>query len=95
MGCETSLAIGSDARPIIAHAGSVGGGIRVTHCDDALRTTATSSNVGPSELGGGMRSVAIGSDGFPVIAWRTLLVTSNESPRITKCLSVRCSWTSR
>ena len=83
------MAIGNDGYPVISHYDSANGDLKVTKCGDASCSTATSVTVDPSSNQvGGYSSIAIGVDGFPVIATsiRTLYTL-----KVAKCSSASCS----
>lgn len=88
-GAESSIAIGADGLPVISHVLTSANDVLVTKCDDPAcdgsnDTTVTidNGNVGQAT------SIAIGTDGFPVVAYRDL---ATNNLRITKCGSADCS----
>lgn len=71
IGSQTSLAIGSDGFPVIAHRNSTGNNLMVTKCNDIIctknQTTAVTSDASFTSTGNA--SIAIGVDGFPIVAY--------------------------
>ena len=90
VGNYSSITIGTDGYPIIAHYSTVNmGELRVTHCSDASCNSSTSSTItGGGGSWGEYASIAIGSDGFPVIS---LLDGYSYMLGVTKCSTVSCS----
>jgi hypothetical protein len=74
VGAESSLAIGSDLMPVIAYLDWTGG-LKVAHCNDAAcaggNETITTVDDPPTQAGR-TPSIAVGTDGVPVIAYRDL-----------------------
>jgi hypothetical protein len=73
VGAEPSIAIGSDGLPIIAHeeARAVGSTLRLTHCSDVTcaNGSVSTSLAGFLQASLGIRpSLAIGSDGLPIVS---------------------------
>lgn len=96
VGGYTSIAIGNDGLPIISHQdftqGSSGSALRVSHCNDIECSSAVSTNVDAGGIGtpgniGNYTSIAIGSDGFPVISHQN---ASTKTLRVTHCNDVAC-----
>jgi len=89
VGFFTSLAIGSDGLPVISHRDVTAGALRVTHCNNVACTSATSTTVDdPANTVGSFISLAIGSDGLPVISHGD---TSANALRVTHCNNVACT----
>ncbi|WP_291987854.1 hypothetical protein [Luteitalea sp.] len=88
-GSYTALAIGTDGLPVIAHFGDVDGTLLVTHCDNRACTSATTVAADdPVTLVGQYASIAIGSDGLPVVSHREV---STGALRVTHCHDVACT----
>ena len=88
VGAFTSLAIGTDGLPVIGHRDDTAQGLRVTHCGNPACTSATSTTVDDPVNGVGWNtSLAIGSDGLPVISHRE---STTYALRVTKCASRTC-----
>ena len=85
----TSIAIGSDGLPIISFRDHFTERLRVVHCGDA---TCSDSNLTQAldedDFGGFQSSLAIGSDGLPIIVYRIGLT---DDLRIIHCGNIRCS----
>ena len=90
IGSWTSLAIGTDGRPVIAYQDTAGGGLRIAKCGNAA---CSSGNTTTTVLAGGalgiFASLAIGTDGLPVISWQNDDVDGNL--RVTKCGNTSCT----
>jgi len=87
VGQYTSIAIGTDGFPVISYHDLTNTALELVHCTSTICTTSdtpvTLDFVGtPSEFS----SIAIGSDGFPVISHRTF---SGEL-RLVHCKNVSC-----
>jgi hypothetical protein len=94
-GIYTSIAIGTDGLPVIAHQDVSGAwyGVLVTKCatpDCTVISTTTATYYGNSHDAGYWISMAIGTDGYPVISHREF-TSSPYDLLVTKCSSVDCS----
>ena len=72
LGYYTSIAVLPDGRPVVAYLDGTAGTLKMVRCGSARCTGASSTNVvdaGPNNVGEYVR-VAIGADGFPVLAYR-------------------------
>jgi hypothetical protein len=78
-GLHTSLAIGADGLPLVVYLAN--GLIKVAHCNDVL---CTGANLGSLESGSAP-SVAIGSDGLGLIAYRF------AGLKVAHCSDLLCS----
>lgn len=90
VGLYSSIAIGTDGLPIISHRNDTTGALRVTHCGNVACTAGnTSMDVdGPPAWSVGLfTSIAIGSDGLPVISHKNL----TQALRVTHCGNVTCT----
>ena len=87
-----SMAIGVDGFPVMAHEALLAGGdgLRVTHCNSVACSSATSTTVDVFSSGGvGQRpSLAIGTDGLPIISHYDF---TNRQLRVTHCSNVACT----
>jgi hypothetical protein len=95
VGQDSSIAIGEDGFPIIAHTGNVAewGPLLIAKCNDlACSGEEVSNSVAdqPDFHVGYGTSIAIGSDGFPVISHSTEL-EGVASLRVTKCNDPACT----
>jgi hypothetical protein len=90
VGFYTSIAIGSDGLPIISHWDQTAGGLRVTHCGDVACTAGNVSTTvdDPGNTVGFYTSIAIGSDGLPIISH---LDVTASALRVTHCGNVACT----
>jgi hypothetical protein len=89
-GLYTSIAIGGDGLPVISYHDSTADTLRVAKCGDALCGTANLATVDdpPVNAVGGFSAIAIGTDGFPVIAYHD--GTANDL-KVAKCTNASCS----
>lgn len=91
VGASTSLAIGNDGLPVIAHRDRTAEALLFVKCNDAAcapggetyRTIEDSANNVGSYL-----SLVVGADGFPVIAY---LDASAGDIRVAKCADATCA----
>jgi hypothetical protein len=90
VGFFTSIAIGSDGLPIISHQDLTAGALRVTHCGNAACTAGNVSTTvdDPGNVVGFWTSIAIGSDGLPIISHQDLTA---GALRVTHCGNVACT----
>ena len=88
-GYDSSVAIGSDGLPVLSHRGEASRTLRFTRCGNAACSSGnTSFIIDDADLSvGSYTSIAIGTDGLPVIAHKE---TTTSSLRVTKCLSRSC-----
>lgn len=87
----TSIAIGTDGNPVVSYYAGADG-LKVAHCGNA---SCTSGNVlttvdptAPGFADASNTSIAIGSDGYPVIAYYD---TANGDLKVAHCGNVACS----
>lgn len=92
-----AITIGSDTLPVIAFWDAPAGALRVTHCGNAGCTAAnvtTRVDDPVNKSVGWLPSIAIGSDGMPVIShteWKVHEFTQQATPlRVTKCATRTC-----
>ncbi|MHA2069449.1 MAG: hypothetical protein ACXABY_34235, partial [Candidatus Thorarchaeota archaeon] len=94
VGAEPSIAIGTDGYPIISYIDSGGSPttLLITKCSslDCTSISTTTEVSYNNESVGAETSIAIGIDGYPVIAYRNL-GASPDSLLITKCSSIDCT----
>jgi len=85
-----SVAIDSDGLPVIAYYDATNWGLEVNKCTNASCSTHTNSIVdpGPSVNRGLYTSVAIGTDGFPIISYYD---STNGDLKVAKCGNIDCS----
>lgn len=82
---EFDLAISADGFPLLAHRGTLAR-LYVRHCNDADCTSPSSHLVVASAIE--EPAIAIGTDGFPIIAF---FDNGNDQVKIVHCTSVDCS----
>jgi hypothetical protein len=91
VGLYTSIAIGSDHRPIISYYDDTARALKVAHCEDAACATPATISVvddDPSLIEGRYTSIAIGNDDLPVISYQG---DTGASLRVAKCVDVACA----
>ena len=88
-GAYTSIAIGADGVPVIAHHDPTAGSLKVTRCgNSACSGPATTTTVDdPVHRVGRHASLAIGADGLPVIAYQDV---DAEALEVAKCGTRSC-----
>ncbi len=89
VGSDTAIAIGTDGLPIISHRDLTAGALRVTHCGNAACTAGNRSTAidDPGNFVGYSTSIAVGSDGLPVVAH---LDGDADALRVGKCGTRTC-----
>lgn len=90
-GLFTSIVVGTDGLPIIGH-WELSGSLRITHCGNPTCTSGIVS-VLPDQPGfsvGGRPSMAIGTDGFPVVA-HGAEQSQVAAIRVTHCGNLTCT----
>jgi hypothetical protein len=89
VGQFTSIAIGADGLPVISYYDATVGDLRVAHCGDAGCTAGnTISIVDASSNVGTDTSIAIGTDGFPIISYRDVAA---GDLKVAHCGNAACS----
>ncbi len=94
VGRDTSLAIGRDGLPIIAHTDDGVNGLRVTHCDDIACSSAISTTVDSASLKirGITPSITIGPDGLAIVSHAEIDEdTFDLVLRVTHCDNIACT----
>jgi len=95
VGQWTSIAIGTDNFPVISYEDFTGSALKLVHCLNTsclgiegvgFDTPATLDNTG---ILGSETSIAIGTDGFPVISYRDS--GTNNDLKFVHCASIDCS----
>ena len=87
----TSIAIGTDGFPVISHWDFGSGDLKVAHCTDlACTSTADITTVDSAGFVGLYTSLAIGTDGFPVISY---FDSGNEDLSVAHCNDLGCTGT--
>ena len=88
-GWGTSIAIGADGVPIIAHRDFNNVGVRLTHCGNPACTSAASVSSGSSGVNS-QTAIAIGTDGRALVAYAE---NSSGDLGISHCSDILCSST--
>ena len=91
VGWYTSIAIGSDGLPVISYKDSTAGALKVAKCNDAAcaggdETITTVDD--PVNVVGSYTSIAIGTDGLPVISYQD---GTAGALKVTKCFNPACN----
>ena len=89
VGTFSAIAIGADGLPVISHMDETAGGLRVMHCGNPACTAGNVSLTvdDPVNTVGFFSSIAIGTDGLPVISHHDF---SAGSLRVAKCGTRTC-----
>ena len=90
VGFYTSIAIGADGLPVISHYDATALALRITHCGNAACTGGNISTTvdDPANGVGRYSSIAIGTDGLPVISHQD---ASAGTLRVTHCGNAACT----
>jgi len=89
VGQYTSIAIGSDGFAIISYYDVTNGDLKLVHCTNAACSTNDATRVLDSTGDvGSYSSIAIGSDGFPIISYYD---TTNFALKSVHCINTACS----
>ena len=93
VGQYTSIAIGVDSFPVISYRDLTTRSLKVAKCVNADCTgTSTITTVDdPANAVGQFTSIAIGTDGFPVISYHDITA---QSLKVAKCVNAACTGTS-
>ncbi|MBI2142078.1 hypothetical protein HYU15_01140, partial [Candidatus Woesearchaeota archaeon] len=85
----SALAIGIDGLPIIAYRDNGADYLKVAHCNDVACNTTANVTVVESLTGTGYdTSIAIGSDGLPIISYA---ISGNGAVKVLHCGNTYCS----
>jgi predicted regulator of Ras-like GTPase activity (Roadblock/LC7/MglB family) len=85
---DTSLAIGTDGLPVVSYYDGDDADLLVLHCGDALCSSGNQvTTVDGSGAVGDFSSLAIGTDGFPVVSYRD----GTTGLKVAHCADVACS----
>ena len=93
VGAWTSIEIGTEGFPVISYRDNTAGTLKVAKCVNAACTGTSTITIvdDPASSVGTYTSIAIGADGFPVIAYRD--ETANTL-KVAKCVNGACTGTS-
>jgi hypothetical protein len=87
----TSIAIGSDGFPVISYGSSTSNTLKVAKCGDiscsSLNMTVSTVDNDGTYLAS-QTSIAIGSDGFPIISYQD---SDDQALKVAKCNDLACS----
>lgn len=94
VGAYSSIVIGTDGLPVVSYLDSTAGALKVIKCGNASCSTGNAITTvddlpAPAQVGL-YSSIAMGSDGFPVIS-HTHAYTGGNSLRVTHCGNAACS----
>jgi uncharacterized Fe-S center protein len=88
-GLHTSITIGADGFPVISYHDLTSDDLRVAHCTNTACTTFdTPTTVDSTGVTGEFTSIAIGTDGFPVISYHDV---TNDDLRVAHCTNAACT----
>jgi hypothetical protein len=90
-GVSVSIAIGTDGLPVIAYYDDVADALKVAHCDDtacAGQNEAITLVDDPANNVGQQCSIAIGSDGFPIVSY---IDFTAKSLKVAHCDDLACA----
>ena len=91
VGRYPSITIGTDGMPIIAYRNVTNGGLKVVHCTTAACTSSdTPQNLDSAGIVGPFMSLAIGTDGMPIIAHTNI---TNGDLKVVHCTTTACTST--
>ncbi|MFC1789478.1 hypothetical protein ACFLYY_00700 [Patescibacteria group bacterium] len=91
IGEENSMVIGSDGYPVIAHRNNTStDSLLITKCNSADCSASSTEEItyGTDDIGFNS-SIAVGTDGYPIITHRN--TTATDTLMVTKCSSLDCS----
>jgi hypothetical protein len=89
VGLYTSIAIGSDGLPAVSYYDGTNGSLKVAKCANAACTgSATITTVDIGGDVGQYTSIAIGTDGLPVVSYYDF---SNGRLKVAKCVNAACT----
>ena len=89
VGFDTSIAVGADGLPVISYRDFTNDSLKVAHCGTTDCTTGNAIvTVDDQGRVGEGTSIAIGTDGLPIISFRDVL---SDQLRVVHCGDVSCS----
>jgi hypothetical protein len=92
VGDYSSIALGADGLPVISYRDIANGDLKVAKCGNPACTSAnTLTTVDSAGDVGYLGSIALGSDGLPVISYYD---NTNHALKVAKCANAACTGTS-
>ena len=90
VGRDSSIAIGTDGLPVISYEDNTAGALRVAKCANAACTVIAATTIvdDPANSVGQDTSIAIGTDGRPVISYRD---NTAGALKVAKCANAACT----
>ncbi len=89
VGETTSISIGTDGLPVISYYDNTNGHLKVAKCGNASCSSGnTLTTVDATGSVGYYTSIAIGSDGLPIISYRD---STNQTLKMAKCGNASCT----
>ena len=90
VGKWTSIAIGTDGLPVISYLNETAGKLKVAKCGNAACSSGNTITTveDPANVVGGFTSIAIGTDGLPVISYFEL---TGANLKVAHCENAACS----
>ena len=89
----TSIAIGTDGRPVISYYDETAGALKVAKCANAactgVPTSITTVDDPANNVGANTSSIAIGNDGLPVISYH--VDSADGALKVAKCANAACT----
>lgn len=88
VGSDTSVAIGADGLPVMSYFDAKNGDLRVAQCANPACSSGTvSSAIDTGGVVGRYSSIAIGTDGFPLISYYDV---TNGDLKMAHCVNLSC-----
>jgi hypothetical protein len=88
VGQFTAIAIGTDGLPVVSYFDATNGNLKVAKCVNAACTgSATITTVDSAGVVGTYTSIAIGTDGLPVVSYHD---ATNGDLKVVKCSNAAC-----
>lgn len=98
VGRWSSIKIGSDGLPLISYAHerttnptAFTQDLKVAHCNDIACTSATITTLDTASRVDELTSLAIGGDGFGLIAYQDTTSSSSTTMKVAHCLNIACT----
>jgi hypothetical protein len=93
VGAFSSIAIGTDGNPVISYSDATNGDLKVAHCNDpaCAGNNETLTAVDSAGIVGLETSLAIGTDGNPVISYIDFTSFSHYNLKVARCNDPACT----